>query len=74
MRKLMGAGTVASTALAIFGFQAQLIAAALATPLFVRAVAETQSVRTRVAIVAVATPVLLYAAFFAYVALVLHWN
>jgi len=39
--------------------------------LFVRAVAETQSVRTQVAIVAVATPVLLYAAFFAYVALLL---
>jgi hypothetical protein len=49
----------------------KLAGAALATPLFVRAVAETQSVRTRVATIAVATPVLLYAAFFAYLVLVL---
>jgi hypothetical protein len=60
---------IAPIVLGAFGFQAQLIGAALATPLFVGAVAETQSVRTRVATVAVATPVLLYAAFFAYVAL-----
>ena len=62
---------IAPIVLGVFGFLAQLIGAALATPLLVRAVAETQRVRTRVAIIAVATPALLYAAFFGFV-VVLH--
>lgn len=65
---------IAPIVLGAFGFGAQLVGATLAVPLFVRAVAETQSVRIRVAIVAVATPVLLYAAFFAFVVLVLDWE
>jgi hypothetical protein len=58
---------IAPIVLGVFGFLAQLIGAALATPFLVRAVAETQSVSTRVAILAVGTPVLLYAAFFVFV-------
>ena len=54
--------------LGVFGFAGQLVGAALALPLYVRAVAETQSVGTRIAMLAVATPVVLYAAFFVYYA------
>ena len=42
--------------------------AALALPFYVRAVAETQSVGIRVGMLAVATPLVLYAAFFVYYA------
>lgn len=47
---------IAPIVLGVFGFGAQLVGAALSLPLYVRAVAETQRVRTRVAIAAVATP------------------
>jgi hypothetical protein len=50
--------------LGVLGFGAQLVGAALALPFYVRAVAETQSVGIRVGMLAVATPVVLYAAFF----------
>jgi hypothetical protein len=50
--------------LGVLGFGAQLVGAALALPFYVRAVAETQSVGIRVGMLAVETPVVLYAAFF----------
>jgi hypothetical protein len=56
---------LAPIVLGVFGFAAQLAGAALAIPLIVRAVVETQRVSTRVGILAVAAPVLLYLAFFA---------
>ena len=52
--------------LGVFGFGAQLVGAALALPFYVRAVAETQTVGIRVGMLAVATPLVLYAAFFVY--------
>jgi hypothetical protein len=54
--------------LGVFGFGGQLVGAALALPFYVRAVAETQMVSIRVGMLAVATPVILYAAFFVYYA------
>jgi hypothetical protein len=60
---------IAPIVLGVFGFQAQLIGAALALPFNVRAVAETQTVSIRVGILAVATPLVLYVAFFAFYAL-----
>jgi hypothetical protein len=54
--------------LGVLGFDAQLIGAALALPFYVQAVAETQTVGIRVGILAVALPLVLYAAFFAYYA------
>lgn len=50
------------------------VGAALAVPFLVRAVAETQKVRTLTAIVAVSVPVLLYAAFVLFVIVVLGWD
>lgn len=61
-------------ALGAFGFTGVWIGAALALPFLVRAVAETQNVRTRTAIVAVSVPVLLYAAFVVFAILVLGWD
>ena len=55
---------IAPIVLGVFGFLWQLVGAALALPLFVRAVSETQRVSRRVAISAVATPIVLYALFF----------
>ena len=55
---------IAPIVLGVFGFTAQLVGAAIALPLYVRAVSETQRVSFRVGIVAVATPVLLYVGFF----------
>ena len=52
--------------LGVFGFGAQLVGAVLALPFYVRAVAETQTVGIRVGMLAVAMPLVLYAAFFAY--------
>jgi hypothetical protein len=43
-----------------FGFIGVWVGAALAVPFLIRAVAETQKVRTRTATVAVSAPVLLY--------------
>jgi len=60
---------IAPIVLGVFGFQAQLVGAALALPFYVRAIVETQIVSIRVGILAVATPVILYVAFFAYYAL-----
>ena len=54
--------------LGVLGFGAQLVGAALALPFYVRAVAETQTVGIRVGMLAVATPLVLYAAFFVYYA------
>jgi hypothetical protein len=59
---------IAPIFLGVFGFGAQLVGAALALPFYVRAVAETQTVGIRVGMLAVVTPVLLYAAFFVYYA------
>ena len=60
---------IAPIVLGVFGFQAQLLGAVLSLPFYVGAVAETQSVSIRVAILAVATPAALYVAFFAFYAL-----
>jgi hypothetical protein len=60
--------------LGVFGFAGSLVGGALAVPSIVRAVAETQRVRTAVAIAAVAVPVLLYAGFFAFAVVVLGWG
>jgi hypothetical protein len=54
--------------LGVLGFDAQLVGAAVAVPFYVWVVAETQTVGIRVGMLAVATPVLLYAAFFLYYA------
>lgn len=62
---------LAPIVLGVFGFAAQLIGAALAIPLMIRAVAETQRVSTAVGILAVAAPVLLYLAFFVFYVLLI---
>jgi hypothetical protein len=59
---------IAPIVLGVFGFGAQLLGAALALPLYMREVAETQNVGIRVGMLAVVMPVVLYAAFFVYYA------
>jgi len=59
---------IAFIVLGVFGFGGQLIGAALSLPFYVRAVSETQKVSVWVGILAVAVPVVLYAAFFVYYA------
>jgi hypothetical protein len=59
---------IAPIFLGVLRFGAQLVGAALALPFYVRAVAETQTVGIRIGMLAVMTPVLLYAAFFVYYA------
>lgn len=61
-------------ALGAFGFIGVWVGAAIAIPFLVRAVAETQKVRSLTAIVAVSVPVLLYAAFVLFVIFVLGWD
>ena len=61
-------------ALGAFGSNGLLVGISLEVPLLIRAVGETQRVRTRTAIVAVTVPVLLYAAFVVFVIVVLGWD
>lgn len=66
--------TLIPIALGAVGFIGVWVGAALAIPLLVRAVAETQTVRTLTAIVAVSAPVVLYAGFVLFVIVVLGWD
>ena len=59
-------------ALGALGFVGVWIGAGLAVPFLVRAVAETQQVRTRAAIVALSVLVVLYMAFVLFVIVVLR--
>ena len=60
--------------LGAFGFIGVWIGVALAAPLLVRAIGETQKVRTLTAIIALSVPLLLYAAFVLFVIVVLAWD